>query len=57
MVTPESRKQMDAAIEAILADPEAFRKKLEAEARAENPSMTQEQLDAAWEQVAHQFGI
>jgi hypothetical protein len=57
MATDQQMKAMGMAIDEILADVPAFRKKLDDEARAKNPHMTQAQLDASWEQLAQQFGL
>jgi hypothetical protein len=50
-------KAMDDAIAAILKDPEKFKKQLREETKQKNPEMTEEQLDAAVDVVAHQFGL
>jgi hypothetical protein len=53
----DPRANLSKAVDEILADPEAFRKECDERARAENPHLTQEQLDASWAQVAEQFGL
>ena len=50
-------KAMDDAIAAITKDPAKFKKQWREEAKAEKPELTEEQLDAAWEVVATQFGL
>jgi hypothetical protein len=44
-------------LDELVADPEKFRRQWDEEAKRENPDMTQEQLDAAWQQLAQQFGL
>jgi hypothetical protein len=51
------KAKRDEFVANLLADPDKYRKDWDAKARAENPHMTQEQLDASWEQLAHQFGL
>ena len=44
-------------VDQILADIPAFRAELYAAVRKEHPDITQEALDAAWEQAAQLFGL
>jgi hypothetical protein len=49
--------KLDAFVNDIVANPEKYRKRTEAEARKEHPEMTDEQHDWAWRQAAHQLGL
>lgn len=55
--SPEAIAKFKAGAQAILDDPEAFRKECDAAALADNPKLTQEQLDESWKQMAEQFGL
>jgi hypothetical protein len=44
-------------VQDILDNPGAYREQWCDEARRENPDLTDEQVDAAWQQVQHQFGL
>lgn len=41
----------------MIADPEKFKRETKAQALKDNPKLTDEQLEASWRQVAHQFGL
>jgi hypothetical protein len=51
------RHARDASIRDLLAYPEEFKRKSDEEARKEHPEMTEEQLRASWDVVAHLFGL
>jgi hypothetical protein len=53
----DPRKKLSEAVDDILADPEKYRKAWDEKARRENPHLTQEQLDASWDQLAQQMGL
>jgi len=50
-------EEFDKGATRLEQDPEGFRKEADAAARKANPAITEEQLDASWEQVKHQFGL
>ena len=50
-------KKMTAAIRDIIDNTEKYKKKWDAKARKDYPEMTEEQLQASWDQLAHQFGL
>jgi hypothetical protein len=41
----------------LIANPEKYKKLWGDKARAEHPEMTEEQHEASWQQLAHQFGL
>jgi hypothetical protein len=41
----------------LIADPQKYKKLWGDKARAENPQMTEHQLDMSWRQLCHQFGL
>jgi hypothetical protein len=60
MSTPDendAKAKRDAFFDDLLANPEKYKKKWGDEARAENPEMTDEQIEASWDQLADQFGL
>jgi len=52
-----TREERDAFIEDILANPQKYKDKWTERARLEAPQMTEEQLEASWQQMAEQFGL
>lgn len=53
----QTDQELDDMIADMKANPEKYRLEADAEARRANPHMTQEQLDASWEQVKESFGL
>jgi hypothetical protein len=51
------RHARNASIRDLLAYPEEFKRKSDEEALKEHPEMTEEQLLASWDVVAHLFGL
>jgi hypothetical protein len=49
--------QRDAVIDDIMANPEKYKKSWTDKARAENPQMTEEQLEWSWRQLCQQLGL
>jgi hypothetical protein len=50
-------KRFDEGARELLEDTDKLRKEWDAKALADNPKLTQAQLDASWEQAAEQFGL
>lgn len=44
-------------VEDILANPAKYKAEWSAKAKAENPALTDEQIENAWAQLAHQMGL
>jgi hypothetical protein len=57
VTTDSARADRDTFIRRLIEDPERFRLEWDAKARAENPALTDEQLQASWDQLADQFGL
>lgn len=53
-VTQETRK---AFIREIISNPKKYKEKWDAEIRAKNPDMTEEQIQKSWAQLANQFDL
>ena len=50
-------KDRAAFVAAFLADPDKYRREWDAKARADKPDITDAQLEAGWQQLAHQLGL
>jgi hypothetical protein len=54
---PVTKAERDAFFADLKANPDKYRKEWDDEARKEHPDMTEEQLQASWDQLADQFGL
>lgn len=55
--TRTRQQKFNEALRDLLENTEKYRLQAREEQRKESPEMTEEQLDATWEQAAHQFGL
>lgn len=51
------RKERAKVIREMVADPDKVKREMRENALRENPKLTEEQIEAAWRQVAQQFGL
>jgi hypothetical protein len=52
-----TKAERDAFVADLIAQPEKYRREWGEQARRENPQMTDEQIEAAWDQLAEQMGL